>query len=53
MEIFTRDYFPEFLRSLHILAGITWIGLLVILYVALKMIWEGFHEVAPYALAMT
>lgn len=32
---------------------IAWIGLLVILYVALKMIWEGFHEVAPYALAMT
>jgi predicted tellurium resistance membrane protein TerC len=31
---------------------IGWIGLAVILYVALKMIWEGFHEVAPYALAM-
>lgn len=31
---------------------IAWIGLAVILYVALKMIWEGFHEVAPYAMAM-
>jgi len=26
---------------------IAWIGLIVILYVALKMIWDGFHEVAP------
>jgi len=32
---------------------IAWVGLLVIIYVALKMIWEGLHEVAPYALAMT
>ena len=32
---------------------IGWIGLAVIVYVALKMIWEGFHEVAPLALAMT
>lgn len=31
---------------------IGWIGLSVIVYVALKMIWEGFHEVAPYAMAM-
>jgi YjbE family integral membrane protein len=31
---------------------IGWVGLAVILYVALKMIWEGFHEVAPYAMAM-
>ena len=31
---------------------IAWIGLLVILYVAIKMIWDGFHEVAPYALTM-
>lgn len=31
---------------------IAWVGLAVILYVALKMIWDGFHEVAPYALAM-
>lgn len=28
---------------------IGWIGLAVIVYVALKMIWEGFHEVAPLA----
>jgi YjbE family integral membrane protein len=26
---------------------IAWIGLIVILYVALKMIWEGGHQVAP------
>ena len=32
---------------------IGWVGLLVIVYVALKMIWEGAHEVAPYALALT
>lgn len=28
---------------------IGWVGLVVILYVALKMIWDGWHEVAPYA----
>jgi YjbE family integral membrane protein len=28
---------------------IAYVGLLVILYVALKMIWEGGHEVMPYA----
>jgi predicted tellurium resistance membrane protein TerC len=26
---------------------IAWIGLAVILYVALNMIWEGWHQVAP------
>ena len=26
---------------------IAWVGLLVILWVALKMIWEGYHDVAP------
>lgn len=31
---------------------IAWIGLVVILYVALKMIWDGWHEVAPFAMAM-
>ncbi len=31
---------------------IGWVGLLVIVYVALKMIWEGAHEVAPLALSM-
>ncbi len=28
---------------------IGWFGLAVIVYVAVKMIWEGFHEVAPFA----
>ena len=27
---------------------IGWVGLVVIVYVALKMIWEGFHEVQPH-----
>jgi YjbE family integral membrane protein len=26
---------------------ISWLGLILILYVALKMIWEGWHQVAP------
>ncbi len=26
---------------------ISWLGLIVILYVALKMIWEGWHQVSP------
>ncbi len=30
---------------------IAWVGLVVIIYVAGKMIWEGWHEVAPYAAA--
>lgn len=29
---------------------IAWIGLVVILYVALKMVWEGWHQVAPVVL---
>lgn len=32
---------------------IAWIGLFLILYVALKMIWEGWHQVAPIAQAYT
>jgi YjbE family integral membrane protein len=28
---------------------IAWVGLAVIVYVALKMIWEGWHDVQPYA----
>jgi len=28
---------------------IAYVGLAIIFYVALKMIWEGFHEVAPFA----
>jgi YjbE family integral membrane protein len=31
---------------------IGWVGLVVIVYVAAKMIWEGFHEVQPHLLAM-
>jgi YjbE family integral membrane protein len=30
---------------------IAWIGLAVILYVAVKMIWEGWHEVQPFAMS--
>ena len=29
---------------------IAWIGLVIILYVALKMVWEGWHQVAPLVL---
>lgn len=32
---------------------IGWVGLVVIVYVALKMIWDGLHEVAPMAQALT
>ena len=32
---------------------IAWVGLAVIVYVAGKMIWEGFHEVHPHILALT
>lgn len=31
---------------------IAWIGLLLILYVALKMIWEGWHQVTPQVLML-
>jgi predicted tellurium resistance membrane protein TerC len=31
---------------------IAYIGLLIILYVALKMMWEGWHEVEPVVLGM-
>jgi YjbE family integral membrane protein len=31
---------------------IAWVGLVVILYVALKMIWDGFNEVQPYMMAL-
>jgi len=31
---------------------IGWVGLLVIVYVALKMIWDGFHEVQPHILTL-
>lgn len=29
---------------------IAWVGLVVIVYVAIKMIWEGWHEVQPFAI---
>jgi YjbE family integral membrane protein len=31
---------------------IAWVGLVVIVYVAGKMIWEGFHEVHPHVLGL-
>ena len=31
---------------------IGWVGLLVIVYVALKMIWEGSHEVVPHVMSL-
>jgi predicted tellurium resistance membrane protein TerC len=31
---------------------IAWVGLAVIVYVAVKMIWEGFHEVQPHLMAV-
>jgi YjbE family integral membrane protein len=31
---------------------IAWIGLVIILYVASKMIWEGWHDVAPHVMAL-
>ena len=31
---------------------IAWVGLLIILYVALKMIWEGWHDVAANGLPL-
>lgn len=32
---------------------IGWVGLVVILYVAVKMIWDGTHEVAPHVMQFT
>ena len=34
-------------KLIHRFPVLAWAGLLMILYVALKMIWEGWHEVAP------
>jgi YjbE family integral membrane protein len=31
---------------------IAWVGLAVIMYVAVKMIWEGWHEVQPHVMAV-
>ena len=35
-------------RLVHRFPLLAWAGLLMILYVALKMIWEGWHDVAPF-----
>jgi YjbE family integral membrane protein len=35
-------------RLIHRFPLLAWAGLLMILYVALKMIWEGWHDVAPF-----
>ena len=35
-------------QLIHRFPLLAWAGLLMILYVALKMIWEGWHDVAPY-----
>ncbi len=32
---------------------IAWVGLAVIVYVAGKMIWEGWHDVSPHVMALT
>ena len=34
-------------RLIHRFPLLAWAGLVMILYVALKMIWEGWHDVAP------
>jgi YjbE family integral membrane protein len=34
-------------RLIHRFPLLAWAGLLMILYVALKMIWEGWHDLAP------
>jgi YjbE family integral membrane protein len=34
-------------RLIHRFPLLAWAGLLMILYVALKMIWEGWHDIAP------
>lgn len=40
-------------RLIHRFHWIAWLGLLVILWVALKMIWEGAHQVAPVLAPMS
>jgi YjbE family integral membrane protein len=35
-------------KLIHRFPPLAWAGLLMILYVALKMIWEGWHDVAPF-----
>jgi predicted tellurium resistance membrane protein TerC len=38
------NYVARLIQRFH---WIAWIGLVIILYVALNMIWEGWHQVAP------
>lgn len=38
-------------RLLNRFRWIAYLGLLIILYVSLKMIWEGWHEIEPWAMA--
>ena len=35
-------------RLVHRFPLLAWLGLLMILYVALKMVWEGWHDVARF-----
>ena len=48
LEAVARDHpdLPQ-LRS----AQIAFVGLAIIVYVALKMMWEGWHEVEPFVLS--
>jgi predicted tellurium resistance membrane protein TerC len=34
-------------RLIHRFPVLAWAGLLMILYVAAKMVWEGLHDVVP------
>lgn len=35
-------------RIMQRFSWVAWIGIAIVLYVALHMIWEGWHQVAPY-----
>lgn len=35
-------------RIMQRFPGVAWIGIAIVLYVALHMIWEGWHQVVPY-----
>jgi predicted tellurium resistance membrane protein TerC len=39
-------------RLLNRYRWIAYVGLAIILYVALKMMWEGWHEVQPHVMPM-
>jgi predicted tellurium resistance membrane protein TerC len=34
-------------KLIHRFPFLAWAGLLMILYIALRMVWEGWHDVAP------